>query len=94
LRPEEAFGIAVAEMGASGIVPFVLAGSAPAEIVECPEACFADEADAVGKIAALLSDPALERTARVEIEANSRRFGKRAFQDGLLRAVDAALAHA
>lgn len=57
MHKREAFGIAVAEMVKMGLVPFVPAGSAPAEIVGDPRLTFVDDDDAVHVIDTHLRRP-------------------------------------
>jgi glycosyltransferase involved in cell wall biosynthesis len=57
-RPNEPFGIAVAEMVQAGCLVFVPNEGGQVEIVNQPELTFSDEAEAVEKIHAVLSDQA------------------------------------
>ena len=62
--PNEAFGIAVAEMVLAGCVVFVPNGGGQVEIVNHPSLIYDNDADAVDKIDAVLKDAAVEDSLR------------------------------
>ena len=82
-RAEEPFGIAVAEMAAAGCIPFVPAAGGPAEIVNNPKLNYDSVADAVAKIDAILTNPALEHETRVALTRRAQDFSIASFQDGI-----------
>lgn len=79
MRRREAFGIAVAEMVKMGLVPFVPADSAPAEIVEDERLTFRDPEQAVDLIDRLLRDQILRRQVRNALTFRGRLFSKEEF---------------
>lgn len=79
-RPEH-FGIAVAEMVAGGVVPFVPDAGGQREIVGEHDALLYEGVDdAVERISAVLDDPTRQRAAREALPDVRRRFGKRRFE--------------
>lgn len=79
----EAFGIAVAEMAAAGLIPFVSAQGGVAEIVEQPELVFRDVDDAAAKICAQLSKPAGQDALRESLQDQVARFRPECFAENL-----------
>lgn len=75
----EAFGIAVAEMAAAGLVPFVPAEGGSSEIVGEDDLIYRDPGDAVRKILARLEDPAGTAALRPRTRAQAARFGPENF---------------
>ena len=81
---KEAFGIGVAEMAAAGSIPFVPAAGGPAEIVaHDPNLTYKSVEDAVAKIDAMLTNPALELTTRAALIRRARNFSTEAFMHGI-----------
>lgn len=83
MRKREAFGIAVAEMMKMGLVPFVPAGSAPAEIVGDESLCFRDADHAVEIIDRLLKDRRQITSIREKLAVRGALFSTENFVRGL-----------
>jgi glycosyltransferase involved in cell wall biosynthesis len=79
MREREAFGIAVAEQVKMGLIPFVVAKSAPAEIVGDPRLCFTDADHAVEIIDGLLRNAQAQREVRAGLAARGPLFSKERF---------------
>lgn len=79
LRKREAFGIAVAEQVKMGLIPFVFARSAPAEIVGDRRLCFDTIDDAVELIDAVLRDRAVQDQIRCGLSARGTLFSRQRF---------------
>ena len=79
MRRREAFGIAVAEMVKMGLVPFVPAESAPAEIVGDERLAFRDADHAVEVIDHLLGDQRQIASIREKLAARGSLFSKENF---------------
>jgi len=88
LMVDEHFGIAVAELGRSGCLPFIHDSGGQMEIITDPDLRFRDVDDAESKIARVLDDP--ERAARLReaSTADAMRFTEHRFSDRLLEIVD------
>ncbi|WP_367870733.1 glycosyltransferase family 4 protein [Luteolibacter sp. Populi] len=80
----EAFGIAVAEMAAAGLIPFVPAHGGVPEIVGRDELIFADEDDAAAKICAQLADRSGDVALRAGLQARVAGFWPECFAENLL----------
>jgi glycosyltransferase involved in cell wall biosynthesis len=80
----EAFGIAVAEMAAAGLVPFVPAEGGSREIVTALELIYQDPDDAVRKIIALIGDPAGTEILRQVSREQAARFRPENFARNLV----------
>ena len=80
----EAFGIAVAEMAAAGLVPFVPTEGGSREIVTVSELIYQDPDDAVRKIIARIGDPAGTEILRQVARQQAARFGPEDFARGLV----------
>jgi len=88
-REYEHFGIAVAEMVAAGMLPFVHASGGPPEIVDGSRHLRYESADdALRKMEALLSNAALAERVREELPNVAERFGVDRFQREMRAAVD------
>lgn len=74
LRRDEAFGIAVAEMVKAGVVPFVPASGAPAEIVADERLLFKSFDDAVERIDAVLRNGDDVEDIRARLRARGELF--------------------
>jgi glycosyltransferase involved in cell wall biosynthesis len=70
----EAFGIAVAEMAAAGLVPFVPRDGGSSEIIADDGLIYHDPADAVRKILARIGDPAGTEALRIRLREQAARF--------------------
>jgi glycosyltransferase involved in cell wall biosynthesis len=79
MRTREAFGIAVAEQVKMGLIPFLHAESAPAEIVADPRLCFRDGDDAVEVIDRVLRMPEAHQAIRSSLAARGALFSKERF---------------
>ena len=79
VRRREAFGIAVAEMVKMGLVPFVPADSAPAEIVCDARLTFQDADDAVETIDRMLRQPKQIGGVRRKLKERGALFSKERF---------------
>jgi len=70
-RDNEPFGIAPAEMVKGGCITFVASGGGQTEIVDHPLLTFADEDDAVQRIATVLASASLQENLRRHLEARA-----------------------
>lgn len=70
----EAFGIAVAEMAAAGLVPFVPREGGSSEILAAETLIYQDADDAVRKIISRIEDPAATEAMRPGIREQAARF--------------------
>lgn len=91
-RSSEAFGIAVAEMVKAGCITFAPAEGGPAEILSHEALLFCDDDDAVEKICAVLSRPALQATLFEHLERQAEKFSAENFMRDLRAAVEKFLA--
>lgn len=89
----EAFGIAVAEMAAFGLIPFVPHDGASREIVAQPELIYESGTDAVAKISSLLEAPGRHAAIRAEQRRRASRYDPAEFVDGLVGLVEQFLGH-
>ncbi len=80
----EAFGIAVAEMAAAGLIPFVSSDGGVGEIVERGELIFRDADDAAAKICALIESPGKHEALRASLRAGVARFRPERFAENLV----------
>lgn len=92
-RDHEHFGMAIAEMAAGGVLPFVPDGGGQVEIVEGePGLCYAATDEAVDKIDRVLSDPAHAERLRAGLPPAAETFGAvrfhRAVRDVVSRSLD------
>ena len=92
MRQREAFGIVIVEMIKTGVIPFVPAHSAPAEIVEDERLCFDNEDHAVEIIDRLLRAPRQLDDIRQGLAARSEFFGTRRFATEVSALVEEQLA--
>ena len=79
-RPNEPFGIALGETVKAGCITFVPNGGGQVEIVNHPALVFEDEADAVGKIEAVLKSSAEQEHLRDHLRQSAKRFSPESFQ--------------
>lgn len=86
-RPNEPFGIAVAEMVLAGCIVFVPNGGGQVEIVNHPDLIFANETEAVEKIVAVLADEAQQQKLCGALRTGTARFSAEAFVTTLRRTV-------
>jgi len=77
--PNEAFGIAVAEMVLAGCVVFVPSGGGQVEIVNHPDLIYQSETDAVEKIDRILTGEAEQEVLRAHLCQSSEKFGAKTF---------------
>jgi glycosyltransferase involved in cell wall biosynthesis len=84
----EAFGIAVAEMAAAGLVPFVPHDGGSSEILAEESLTYHDPDEAVRKIIARIADSAGTEAMRPVIREQAERFGPRHFARNLLGIVE------
>jgi glycosyltransferase involved in cell wall biosynthesis len=87
-RENEPFGIAVGEMVNAGCIVFVPNGGGQVEIVDHPALVFKDEADAVEKIAAVLTSNAEQETLRNHLRQSANRFSTESFQAQMRQVVE------
>jgi glycosyltransferase involved in cell wall biosynthesis len=85
--PNEAFGIAVAEMVLAGCVVFVPNGGGQVEIINHPALIYADEADAVEKIDSLLTHEAEQEKLRDHLRRGSNSYSVKTFVETIRRVV-------
>jgi glycosyltransferase involved in cell wall biosynthesis len=79
MRSREPFGIAVAEQVKMGLIPFVPANTAPAEIVGDPRLCFVNGDHAVEVIDGLLRRQDEHQVIRATLVARGKTFSKERF---------------
>ncbi len=84
----EAFGIAVAEMAAAGLIPFVPGEGGVGEIVGMEKLTYADTADAVEKILARIGEPESAEEIRTRLRARVASFRPERFAETLLGIVE------
>ncbi len=82
----EAFGIATAEMAASGMIPLVPRGTGQDEIVSAPDCRFSDEAEAACRLLALSRDADLQSRLSAALRADVTRFAPARFTAALATA--------
>ncbi len=80
----EAFGIAVAEMAAAGLIPFVPDDGGVGEIVGVAELTYADTADAVRKILARIAEAETSEAMRGHLRGRVASFRPERFAETLL----------
>lgn len=86
---DEHFGMAPAEMAASGCIPFVHASGGQVEIVDCdPRLCYTGQEDAVVRILAVLHNRALQEELRTAVQQRSTRFSTEVFMRAMEAQVD------
>ncbi|MCW1885255.1 glycosyltransferase family 4 protein [Luteolibacter flavescens] len=83
----EAFGIAVAEMAAAGLIPFVPAGGGTREIAGHEQLIYADPDDAAAKILAVMDQPDSHSLLRRSLRDNVERFAPEPFSVRLVEIV-------
>jgi glycosyltransferase involved in cell wall biosynthesis len=79
----ESFGIAVAEMVKAGCIVFVPDSGGQVEIVNHPALIYEDDADAVRKIEAVLTNAALQGSLREHLSQGAQRFSVSNFQGAM-----------
>lgn len=84
----EHFGITVAEMVQSGMVPFVPVTGGPKEIIQEPELLYNGECDCKQKIKDLMNDRGRQRELHETLYSSSDRFSRERFQNSVLRLVE------
>jgi glycosyltransferase involved in cell wall biosynthesis len=80
----EAFGIAVAEMAAAGLIPFVPSEGGVGEIVANDELIFRNPEDAAAKICSMIESPASHDALRVSLRTGVTRFRPERFAENLV----------
>jgi glycosyltransferase involved in cell wall biosynthesis len=78
-REAEPFGISVAEMVKAGAIVFAPNDGGQAEILDVPDLLFADEAEAVEKVNAVLERPKLLASMRTHLANRAEVFGAQRF---------------
>jgi glycosyltransferase involved in cell wall biosynthesis len=81
-REAEPFGISVAEMVKAGAIVFAPNDGGQAEIVDTPDLLFADEAEAVEKVQAVLERPELRESMRTHLANRAEAFSAERFMRG------------
>jgi len=89
---EEHFGMAVAEMVAAGMIPFVPRGGGQVEIVRDERLLWTSIEDAVAKIGALRSSPAAQESVRTSLAARAPELGPERFMREIRTVVQGAIA--
>lgn len=84
----EAFGIAIAEMAAAGLIPFVSDDGGVQEIVGSDHLVYAGIDDAVKKIVALLGQPQRLESIRAALRERVARFRPESFAENLVGIVE------
>jgi glycosyltransferase involved in cell wall biosynthesis len=88
-RPNEHFGIGVAEMVAGGAIPFVPSGGGQVEIVNNrPELQYESTDVAVRKIKHVVENPKLQRDLREDLESKSNQYSAKKFKNNILELVN------
>jgi glycosyltransferase involved in cell wall biosynthesis len=87
-RPNEPFGIAVAELSRAGCVVFVPEGGGQAEIVGEMELMYQSEDEAVEKITHLMRDKELQIKLWGKLSSHSKTFSVERFQESMRRVVE------
>lgn len=87
----EAFGIAVAEMAAAGLVPFVSQAGGAKEIVGLGELIYSDVDDAACKIITSLEKPSRLEDIRSSLRERVSRFNPQHFAENLVGIVESFL---
>jgi glycosyltransferase involved in cell wall biosynthesis len=85
--PNEAFGIAVAEMVLAGCLVFVPNGGGQVEIINHPALIYEDEADAVEKIDYVLTHEAEQEKLRAHLRLGSTSISVKTFVEKIRRIV-------
>jgi len=75
----EAFGISVAEIVKAGAIVFAPNNGGQAEILDVPDLLFADEAEAVEKVQAVLEGPELQASMRTHLAKRAEAFSAQRF---------------
>lgn len=84
----EQFGISIAEMVASGMIPFVPRGGGQTEVVnDLPEVVFNSSSEAVRKIDNMYDSDTLPSTTRQNLPDINSMFGRSEFQSIILESV-------
>lgn len=78
---KEHFGISVAEMAKSGMIPFVHASGGQIEIVNHPKLTYDSKENAVQQIVTLLNDPRAQKQLRSHLESQASLFSLERFTD-------------
>jgi glycosyltransferase involved in cell wall biosynthesis len=78
-REAEPFGISVAEMVKAGAIVFAPNDGGQAEILDAPDLLFADEAEAVAKVQAVLERPQLQASIRNHLANRAEMFSAQRF---------------
>jgi hypothetical protein len=91
-RPDEAFGISVAEMVKAGCIVFVPDGGGHTEIVDHPALVFPDRDGAVRRVCAVLRSTSTQAQLRVHLSGQGRLFSVDRFRREARRVVFDALA--
>jgi glycosyltransferase involved in cell wall biosynthesis len=86
-RENEPFGIAVAEMARAGCIVFVPKGGGQVEIVDHPSLVFESEADAVEKIAGVLTNDAERERLRAHLKRTSKAYSVENFKEAMRNVV-------
>ena len=89
----EAFGIAIAEMAAAGLLPFVSRDGGVQEIVGLKELIYSDIDDAVDKIIARIQQPESLESMRTSLRERVTRFQPERFSETLVSIVQDFLKH-
>jgi len=88
-RPNEHFGIGVAELVAGGAIPFVPNGGGQVEIVNNrSELQYKNTEEAVQKIKNVVGDSELQRDLREDLESKSEEYSVDKFQDDISEIVN------
>jgi glycosyltransferase involved in cell wall biosynthesis len=80
-RPNEPFGIALAETVKAGCITFAPNGGGQAEILNHPDLLFRDDEDAVQKIVAVIGNPELQENLRAHLTQGVARFSVERFRN-------------
>jgi len=88
-KKDEHFGIAVAEMIAGGIIPFVPNGGGQVEIINSnKQLLYTQTNEASQKIQTVVSSPQLQAKIRSNLPAIKSQFGRQRFQNQINEVVD------
>jgi glycosyltransferase involved in cell wall biosynthesis len=79
-RPNEPFGIALAETVKAGCITFVPNGGGQTEVVNYPSLIYQDDQDALQKITAILGSATLQERVRAHLAQSVARFSVQGFE--------------
>lgn len=82
-KQNEHFGMAVAEMAAAGMIPYVPKGGGQVEIVESEQLQYCDQNECFEKATAVIGDAELQSELRTNLLENVREYSVSQFQNSI-----------